>query len=244
MRGLNRESMNKMSAVDIRVILYGVVAGLLIGATQLGNSVDRATALGLAMTIEISVGIWLGTKLWLAVFPVFSKWLTERFAYLEVRLEKLESEIDERLANMGVRFDQDMKSGEDGFPRREDAPIAVRLTIWCIVLIPFGTTLFAFGSITAIMAIGLDIHSTVSYLPNLIVGATLALVGIATPCLNLLLIERHVRRSENILDRLDRLDTTVHRPVIQSLASTNDLNRAYGWTNSLLGKLVGYKAAA
>ncbi len=212
MRGLNRESMNKMSAVDIRVILYGVGLGLIVGATQLGDSAERATALGLAAAIELSVGLWLGMKVWLVVSQLFRKWI----ASLRERVMKLESQT-------GTRF--------------PDTPVPVRLTIWCIVLIPFGTTLFAFGSTVAIMDMGLSIHSTVSYLPNLIVGATLALIGIAMPCLDLLLIERDVRRLEN------KLDTTA-KPAIRSLASTNDLNRAYGWTNSVLGKLVGYKAAA
>ena len=34
MYGLNRESVSKMSAVDIRVVIYGVIGGLIMGATR------------------------------------------------------------------------------------------------------------------------------------------------------------------------------------------------------------------
>ena len=235
MRILNSENVSRMSVVDIRVVLYGVAIGLAVGATQLSVSAERATALGLAVAIEYSVGLWLATKIWFASFPALFQWLDKRLSSQSERLAKLRDRADKLIQNRALQLDQSASSAD---PRRRDpSAVAVRLAIWCILLIPFGITSFTIGAITAIMDMGLDIHSTVVHVPAMIVGAALTSIGIAIPTLNSLLIDRRLTMLENELD-------SVLDPAIPSLESASELNRVYGWTNSILGKLVGYKAAA
>ncbi len=239
MRGVSSKSVRKMIAVDIRVILYGVVIGLVVGSLQLGDSVERATALGLAVTIEYSVGLWLAAKIWLAGFPALFAWLDRRQSLHKERLTEAQFRLDRLIEERGAKLGQSANYVESDDPSRRDASaIVARMAMWCILLIPFGITSFTIGSMMAIMNMGLDIHSSAVYVPAMIVGAALASMGIAMPCLNSLIVGRRLAALEN------KLSSAGDELAMPSLGSAHDLDQVYGWTNSVLGKLIGYKAAA
>lgn len=225
MYSLNRESISEMSAVDIRVVIYGVIGGLIMGATRLGDSVDQATALGLVVAIEISVGLWLGTKIWLLTLRAFTKWLTRWTDSLEKRVVAMKSLLT-----------RTTEAPRAEYPDRRSNSVTTRLAVWCIALTPIGIALLTIGAISAIMDIRFDIHSTVFYLPGLIIGATLAIAGLLPLCVRLFVIECQVRGLENRLDKIES--------ALQSLSWTRDFEKADTWTRSLIAKVVGYRAAA
>ena len=222
MYSLNREGMSKMSAVDIRVVIYGIIGGLIMGATKLGDSVDQATALGLVVTIELSVGLWLGAKICLLTLREFTKWLTEWTDSLEKRVVAMKSLLTQTMAVSELEY-HDRRAGS----------LTTRLAVWCIALTPVGIVLLTIGAISFIMDIRLDVHSTSFYLPILLIGAILAIVGLLPLCVRLFVIQYQVRGLENRLDTIES--------ALQSLSWTHDFEEADTWTRSLIAKVVGYR---
>ncbi len=225
MYGLNRESMSKMSVVDIRVVIYGVIGGLIMGATRLGDSPEQATALGLVVAIELSIGIWLGTKIWLLALRAFVGWLS-----------RWTDSLEKRVVTMKSRLNRTMETSGSEYLHRRGNSITTRLAVWCIALTPIGIALLTIGAISAIMDFRLDIHSTAFYLPSLIIGAMLAIAGLLPLCIRLFVIECQIRGLENRLDTIES--------ALRSLSWTDDLDKAYTWTHSLVAKIVGYRATA
>lgn len=225
MYSLNRESISKMSAVDIRVVIYGVIGGLIMGATKLGDSADQATALGLVVAIELSVGLWLGTKIWLLTLREFTKWLS-----------KWTDSLEKRVVVMRTLLTRTAEVSRAEYPNRRGISVTTRLAVWCIALTPIGIALLTIGAISLVMDSRLDIHSTAFYLPSLMIGATFAIAGLLPLCVRLFVIEYQVRRLENRLDTIES--------ALQSLSWTDDLDKAYTWTHSLVAKIVGYRVTA
>lgn len=225
MYGLNRESVSKMSAVDIRVVIYGVIGGLIMGVTKLGDSAEQATALGLVVAIELSVGIWLGTNIWLLALRSFVGWLS-----------KWTDSLEKRVMAMKGRLTQTMETSGSEYLHRRGNSVTTRLAVWCIALTPVGITLLTIGAISAVMDFRLDIHSAAFYLPSLIIGTMLAVAGLLPLCIRLFVIEYQVRGLENRLDTIES--------ALRSLSWTDDLDKAYTWTYSLVAKVVGYRVTA
>ena len=210
--------------MDTRVVIYGVIGGLIMGATKLGDSADQATALGLVVAIELSVGLWLGMKIWIVTLREFTKWLT-----------RWTDSLEKRAVSMKNRLTQTMEAPEAEYSNR-GVSVTTRLVVWCIALTPVGIALLTIGAISLVMDIRLDVHSMAFYLPSLIIGATLAIAGLLPLCVRLFVIECQVRGLENRLDTIES--------ALQSLSWTRDFEKADTWTRSLLAKVVGYSATA
>ncbi len=61
--------------MSFRLILYGLVSGLAIGAMRLNVSVDEASTLGFAVFLSVSLGIWLGLTLSVLVLETTLRWV-------------------------------------------------------------------------------------------------------------------------------------------------------------------------
>ena len=81
--------LRKAPPVEIRLLAVGVTTGLITGAFRLGESIDVATAVGIATGFSVAMGAWLGIHLYLAVARFYTVWIDairKRVAEIESRI--------------------------------------------------------------------------------------------------------------------------------------------------------------
>ena len=210
----------KASPIDLRLVVYGLVAGLILGSLRLGDSTEEATAIGIAAFIEISVGIWLGTKLSLLVLFLVEKRLTviaDRLSALESRLAPISQVIRGHETN------------------RTDKSTGMHIVKLCVNIAPLGILLFTVGAMTAIIDFRVDIHSAVIYFPVLATGVGLASLGLAGQFIFLWQTERRVTRAERRSDLITSTDPFI--------LDTKQLGRTFNRTQSLVCRFAGERVA-
>ena len=163
--------------IDFKLILYGVSGGVLTGlGALLTRSTEEATAVGIAASVSISVGFWLGINLWLMTLRVLRFWsasLTKRLAALESRLTAIADD--------------------------SDAPAGAGNVV-AFGLVPAGFAMASIGAILAIIDLQVGIYGTIAYVPSLCVGLGYALSGLAVQCWYLWRDSRRVARLERRLE--------------------------------------------
>ena len=89
--------LRKALPVEIRLLAAGVVTGLVVGALRLDESVDIATAVGIATGFSVTMGFWLGIHLYLTVARLYTAWITairKRVTDIETRLHSVVASTD------------------------------------------------------------------------------------------------------------------------------------------------------
>ena len=199
--------------VEFKLIAFGVSIGVLVGLVGLRTeTLEVATAMGLAASVSLCLGCWLGINLWLLTLRAFKLW--------SVSLKKRLEALDPKLA-----------------PIAEDTPARARnvnLSIIEIIffgLVPAGFSMASIGAIFAIIDLQVDIYGTMAYVPSLCVGLGYALLGLAGQSFYLWRDSRRVARLER---RLKSAEVTA--PVI---LQTPRLERAISKASSIVCKLTG-----
>ena len=209
--------------VDLRIFLYGVVAGILVGASRLGTSVEEATAFCIATLVEVTVGTWLGIELSLAGLRLVKRWV-----------DSLEERVDSLTLRFGIMSDA---SGDRQIRQPEPATL-IRLTFvkWCILVTPVGVLLLTLGGITGLIDFRSNIYAFDFYIIELMAGVVITFVGFLGQCVYLWEAGYRIARCEGKLDMADSIDDCA--------LSTRQLGTIYNSTSSIIYKLTGAKLAA
>ena len=222
MRSRVLETARKTSPVDLRLIIYGIAAGVIAGSFKLSDSAEEATATGIAWFIQISVGFWVGTKVWLFTLDVISGRLAR---------------IAERLAALESRFTLSKDPVEGRRTERPAVSNTINIVRLCVRITPIGIWLVAFGAISALLDFRANVHPTaLYYLPELVLGAVLLSMGLAGQCCFLWWTERRLDRLEQ---RADAITQTV--PFI---SQTQQIREAFDRAQSLVCKIAGARLSA
>ena len=163
--------------IDFRLIIYGVCGGVLTGlGALLTRSTEEATAVGIAASVSISVGFWLGINLWLMTLRVLRFWsasLTKRLAALESRLTL-------------VPDDADTPDGAGN--------------VVAFSFVPGGLGVAISAAILTVIDLQVDLVAVWAIIPSLFIGLVCALSGLAVQCWYLWRDTRHVARLERRLE--------------------------------------------
>lgn len=199
--------------VEFRLIIFGVSIGVLTGLLGLRTETPEvATAWGLAASVSLCLGCWLGTNLWLLTLRVFRLWSVS----LMKRLEDLEPKL--------------APTAED----TQDGTSIVNVSIIEIIffsLVPAGLSAATIGAIFAIIDLRVDLYGAMAYVPSLCVGLGCALLGLAGQSFYLWQDTRRVARLERRLESAEMV-----APVT---LQTPRLERAISKASSIVCKLTG-----
>lgn len=223
---MNRESwntFNKVTPVDLRLLLYGAVCGVVMGSLSLifGYSLDEATARGLANLIHTTVGIWLGVKLCSLEIHALAKWLDS---------------LSERLTVLRAR----LGLSDDARPTSQtQAPVQSSwLTIvrYCIYMTPVGAVLLVSSSIAVAIDFSVDVYTSESLVSFLILAALVFSLCISVQCINLWRMSRKLSRLERRLESINSID--------RFALNTQEFGQAFSNTDTFVYKVTGQRLAA
>ena len=203
------------------MMFYGLVSGVGIGAFRLGESVEEATALGIAVFIQITVGVWLGLKITIFLLHIFQN----RLHLLVNRMQALESRSRTEYGTSEYR--------ESGWVAAR-AWVAIVMVCICITLL--GTLVFTMGAVSAVFDFRVDIHPPVVYLVKLAAGGGIALLGLVGSYVYLWGVWRTVTRWERQLDLVASADGLA--------LNTQQCDKAISNLDSLVYKATGQRLAA
>jgi hypothetical protein len=214
----------KAPPVGIRLLVIGVITGLVVGALGLDESADTATAVGIATGFSVVMGLWLGIRLYLMVVRLYTAWISairKRFTDIETRLHSIASPTDEN----------DIKP--------ERASFAINIVAYSIYVTPF---CFAVSSHSVIMgALWSQIDCSCASisqdfaLVSLIYSSGLLFFTVGIQCLYLLRLQRRVALLERRLNRAGLISPVAMR------ADVMDSNIARA--ERLVRRLVGISEA-
>ena len=202
---------------EFRLIVFGVSIGILTGLLGLRTETPEvATAWGIAASVSLCLGCWLGTNLWLLTQRVFRLWSVS----LMKRLETLESKP--------VLIAEGTPAGSG---RLNISIIEIIFFGLVISLVPAGFSTAAIGAIFAIIDLRVDLYGAMAYVPSLCVGLGCALLGLAGQSLYLWRDTRRVARLERSLGSAEAVaPITLQAP---------RLERAISKASSIVCKLTG-----
>lgn len=131
----------KALPIDLRLIAVGIVLGLAAGAFWVDKSVEMAKAVGIATGISVSVGSWLGIRLYLVVAKFYTAWLDA---------------INRRIADVASRLPP-VRSIADGHnSQRPRGSIALQLAANSIYATPLCFAMFTGNTIMAALWAQID----------------------------------------------------------------------------------------
>ena len=221
MNGRFLSSVNRASPVDIRLLAYGSVIGALYGLSKLGDSSDEATAQGIAMSIVVTLAIWMGLKACRIVLLLAEK----RLDSMTVRLTALKSRLGRNDGN-----------ALEGRSIRPVSSAWLTLLSVCIGTTPVGMVAFTGGGIMAIIDLRVDVYTLAQYVSVLIFGASCSLLCIGVQWSYIWKTARKISRLEQSLDPANSLDGFA--------SNTQTLGREFSKMDTLVYKITGQRLAA
>ena len=200
----------KTLPVEIRLLVFGVLTGLAAGALRLDESVDTATAVGIATGFSVAMGPWLGIRLYLIVARLYTVWIAA--------IRKRVTDIESRLHSVEPPTDR------DGVEQVQ-APFAIHIVAFSIYLSPLCFAMSLYSAIVSALWIQMDCpcaSATQAFaLVSLICSSGLLVLATVIQCVYILLLQRRVALLERQLDqaglispvtaRADVLDSNITR---------------------------------
>ncbi len=178
------------SPIEGRLVICGVGSGLIVGLMALpATSVETATAKGIAMSVSVALGSWLGIKLWLLTLSIFKGWR----ASLDRRIEALTLRFE--LAAGQPAGQKPLESGNSDRPH----------PIWWLFAgaVPFGFMYAMSAAVLAAIDLRVNIYGSPVYGPLMLImlsGFGIALSGLAGKCFYFWQVARDMARLERHLD--------------------------------------------
>ena len=186
----------KVTPVEIRLVVVGVVFGLATGAFRLGQSVDEATAIGIATCFAMTVGAWLGLNLYFLVSRGYTAWL----ATIRKRIEAVEARMAPVMEPVG---------GDYGKQARGSA--MARLTAYSFYVSPLCFVALAYSVIMTALRVQIDYPgATVSFYIALVSLSVLILIHVAQ-CLYFLRLNMMIASIERRLNRVQSVSPAARR---------------------------------
>ena len=220
---MNREfwkTFNKASPIDFRLLLYGVVVGIISGSFRLGDSIDEATAQGITAMIHITVGIWLGLKLChFALLPV------------EKGVDSLVGRVTTLASRLGLRDSTEQTSQPQSLAK------SAWLTIVrsCVFMAPLGAVFMTSMAVAIGIELRTGLSGTIPYVfwVALWSGALVSSLSIGIQYAYLWNAGRELAGLEQRLDSVDSIDGFTW--------NTSKLGRTFSNTHSFWYKLTGQR---
>ena len=219
---MNRQiwaTVNKMSPVDLRLVLYGVVCGPLICSLRLGESTEEATALGIAVFVQTTFGIWLGLKpcrFWIHI--------------AENRLNSLTGRLDALISRLNLIN----RPAEDKYSGRSSSIWSV-IVRSCIYITPFGMVSITVGAVSAAIDFRVNLYVYDLYFLEIIGGSLLVFLCVAIQYVDLWLTGRRLTRLEQYVDLGD--------PITKFALSNDQFGSAFSNMESFVYKVTGQRLA-
>ena len=207
--------------IPIPLLAVAVASGLAVGALYLGESVDLATAVGIAVCISVSVGSWLGLRLYLVTARFFISWIDA----IGNRVASLES----GLMPAGLA-DRDKNYAK---PRRS---LALHIVIISAYANPLCFGMVTTGAIYTVLSTQLGYHFLAPRLMATLFSLCILLIAIAIPSLYLWRLQRQVATLEQLLSRIDSVPPVVQRVQV--------MNRNISRTARIVRRLTGISQTA
>ena len=202
--------LRKALPVEIRPLAVGVVTGLVAGALWLDESVDIATAVGIATGFSVTMGLWLGIRLYLMVARLYMAWITA---------------IRKRVADIETRLHSAVSPADGNDTEQERGSFAINIVASSIYVTPFCFGVSSYSAIMAVLWTQMDCSCASAgqtfALVILIYGSGLLTFIIGIQCLYLLRLQQRVASLERQLNqaglispvmmRADVLDSNIAR---------------------------------
>lgn len=194
--------------VELPLLIYGAIFGISVGLLTLaaGSSVDKATALGIAIMIELALGIWLGRWIWLLWLKIVGRVHDLHRARICTLAARIAQFIDSSHARPMH------KNTQVGFWSRFRGLLYRVLFFPSVLMTYFGITILSIGSIAFVIDLNADIYDTDSYLNSLAIGATALLIGLMIQAIEVSVFEYRLRHLERDVDKLTSTPNLVSQP--------------------------------
>lgn len=207
--------------IPIPLLAAAVASGLAVGALYLGESVDLATAVGIAVCISVSVGSWLGIRLYLVVAKFYTAWLDA---------------INRRIADVASRRPPVSSIADGHNSQRPRGSIALQFAANSIYATPLCFAMFTGNAIMAALWAQIDPVGAILPLGVALSNFVTLVFVIAIQSLYLWRLQRQVATLEQLLNRIDSVPPVVQRVQV--------LNRNIGRTARIVRRLTGISQTA
>ena len=181
-----RKSIRNTLPLSNWTLAVAAVAGLALGSIHLNESLDLATAVGIACFLSVAIGLWLAIHLYRLLIHGYTGWIIVIKARADSILERL-------------------PVASDGAGQEEDSawrvPITVRLVGYSFYL-----TMFSFGAFTTCLLAGIfmmqiDGPGYGIYFAVAMVSFGIVDVSLGTQCLYIWYLRRKVAAIERQVER-------------------------------------------
>ena len=210
-------AVNNAVPVDIRLIFYGAICGLVIGSLKLGESIDEATALGIAVFVQVTIGVWSGLRL----CRFWIQFVESRLNSLTGRLESLISQLN---FGDGTVVDRN--------PVRPSSTWYI-IVKWCIYMTPFWMVGITTGVILAAIDFRVNLATYDHYFMYTVASISLVVLCLVVQYINLWIMTRKVTRLEQ------HVNSGV--PIKEFALHTDHLGSAFSNTDSFVYKVTGQR---
>ena len=215
------KSIRNTLALSNWTMSVAAVAGLALGSVHLNESLDLATAVGIACFLSVAIGLWLAIHLYRLLIHGYTGWIIVIKARANLTLERLP------VASDGAGW------VEDSAWR---VPIMVRMVGYSFYL-----TMFTFGAFTTCLLAGIFIMQIDGpgygiYFALAMVSFVIVDVSLGAQCLYIWYLQRKVAAIERPVER------TVAVP--QVAGGTAVLDASISRTNQFSLRFVGVKPSS
>lgn len=207
--------------IPIPLLAVAVASGLAVGGLYLGKSVDLATAVGIVVCISVSVGSWLGIRLYLAVAKFYTAWLDA---------------INRRIADVASRLPPVSSISDGHNSQRPRGSIALQLAANSIYATPLCFAMFTGNAIMAALWAQIDPVGAILPLGVALSNFVALVFVIAIQSLYLWRLQRQVATLEQLLSRIDSVPPVALRIQV--------LNRNISRTARIVRRLTGISQTA
>ena len=221
MRNQLRSWAGKALPIDPRLVAVGIVLGLAADAFWVDESVEMAKAVGIATGISVSVGSWLGLRLYLVTARLLISWIDA--------IRKQVADLEPQLMPAECPISTDDRQNPHRPPVRHIVFISVYAT-------PVGFVMVTTGAIGSILSTQLgSLFVTALFTATLSSLSALALV-VAIQSWYLWRVQRQVASFQRRLTQV--------QPILPDALPTEILDNHIGRTARIVRRLTGISQTA
>lgn len=221
MRNQLRSWAGKALPIDPRLVAVGIVLGLAAGAFWVDESVDMAKAVGIAVCISVSVGSWLGLRLYLVTARFFISWIDairKQVASLEPGLMPAECPVS---------------TCDRQNPHRPPARHIVLISVYAT---PIGFVMVTTGAIGSILSTQLGSLFVAALFTATLSSLSALVLVVAIQSWYLWRVQRQVASFQRRLPQV--------QPILPDTLPTEILNRNISRTARIVRRLTGISQTA
>lgn len=221
MRNQLRSWAGKALPIDPRLVAVGIVLGLAAGAFWVDESVEMAKAVGIATGISVSVGSWLGIRLYLVITRFFISWIDAIGNWI--------ASLESVLMPVGL-------PNQDGDYRKPRCSMVLHIVLISVYATPIGFVMVTIGAIGSILSTQLgSLFVTALFTTTLSSLSALVLV-VAIQSWYLWRVQRQVASFQRRLPQV--------QPILPDALPTEILDNNISRTARIVRRLTGISQTA